>query len=459
MVRVTHISLPTQLLRTRFTRGWTLQELIAPWDVEFFDSAWTSIGHKTNIGNLLSTITGIDEDVLRQQYTLDLVPVAARMSWAARRKTTRPEDMAYCLLGIFNVNLPLLYGEQEKAFQRLQEEIIRSTADLSIFAWWCKKEDNTRDQWALSGVLASSPADFYESGIVKRMHLTDLRDFAFTSVGIRTRLRNLWAAGYGYVLPLNCYSARSGRSLGLRIRKVGREQYLREGPYNLLEYPTGAFEEKRPVERYLLTTLPSLPGVSDRLNRDARFQSAEKLLPLLRLNPVHVKLPQDVEVLEAWPEDRWDDEDRLFFVSGDPRWDSFQLKLRSVIDTKDADGMSVAITFDYVLYALGWSATLGHVMDQTSFGLVSWQQVGNEAEKLLRWAVEEDPSTASLSKRLATVGMPKLQQISFQVPQTLRRLVVAIEGHPKGVDLTIEIIAARDVKAQVPRSWRVFKDY
>jgi hypothetical protein len=381
------------------------------------------------------------------------------MSWAAKRETTRVEDIAYSLLGIFNVNLPLLYGEQEKAFQRLQEEIIRSIADLSIFAWWCKKENGVIDAWALSGVLAKSPADFYEGGIVKRMHLTDLRDFAITSVGIRTRLRNLWAAGYGYVLPLNCYSAITGRSLGLRIRKVGREQYLREGPYDLLEYATGAFEEKRPVERYLLTAIPSIPRVSDRLDRDARFQPAHKLLPLLRLNPIHIKLPRDVEVTGAWPEDRWDDEDRLFFVSGDPRWDSFQLKLRSMTETKDADGMSIIVPFDYVLYALGWSNTLGHGMDQTAFGLMSWQQDGDKAEQVLKWAVEEDPSTASLSRKFSTVKMPKLRQISFQIPSTLRSVVVDIQGNARGVELTVETIATKDVDAQVVRPWRVFKDY
>ena len=58
------------------------------------------------------------------------------MSWASWRKTTRPEDEAYCLLGIFGINMPLLYGEgNEMAFLRLQEEILRETEDQSIFAW------------------------------------------------------------------------------------------------------------------------------------------------------------------------------------------------------------------------------------------------------------------------------------------------------------------------------------
>jgi hypothetical protein len=83
---------------------------------------------------VLARITGAPENVLCRPWDLRLVSVAAKMSWAATRETTRIEDIAYCLLGIFEVNLPLLYGEEENAFRRLQEEIVRSTTDLSIFA-------------------------------------------------------------------------------------------------------------------------------------------------------------------------------------------------------------------------------------------------------------------------------------------------------------------------------------
>jgi hypothetical protein len=57
------------------------------------------------------------------------------MSWASNRQTTRVEDIAYSLLGIFDINMPMLYREGEKAFIRLQEEIIKKSNDLSIFAW------------------------------------------------------------------------------------------------------------------------------------------------------------------------------------------------------------------------------------------------------------------------------------------------------------------------------------
>jgi hypothetical protein len=61
--------------------------------------------------------------------------VATKFSWAALRETTRPEDQAYCLMGLFGINMPLLYGEGSRAFMRLQRKIIASSNDESIFAW------------------------------------------------------------------------------------------------------------------------------------------------------------------------------------------------------------------------------------------------------------------------------------------------------------------------------------
>ncbi|KAK1752641.1 heterokaryon incompatibility protein-domain-containing protein [Echria macrotheca] len=122
-----------------FTRGWTLQELIAPREVRFYDATWTPRGHKSDPSLVfrLSILTGIPIEVLQTGGGVSLsgIPVAQRMSWASGRETTRTEDMAYCLLGIFQINIPLLYGEGQGAFRRLQEEIIRSSTDLSIFAW------------------------------------------------------------------------------------------------------------------------------------------------------------------------------------------------------------------------------------------------------------------------------------------------------------------------------------
>lgn len=117
-----------------FTRGWTLQELIAPQHMEFYDKNWNQIGSKETLLSSLFRITGISEAHLKGADLND-ASVATRMSWAARRHTTRVEDLAYSLLGIFDVNMPQLYGEGTRAFKRLQEEILQQNDDPSLFAW------------------------------------------------------------------------------------------------------------------------------------------------------------------------------------------------------------------------------------------------------------------------------------------------------------------------------------
>jgi hypothetical protein len=116
-----------------FGRGWTLQELIAPKYVEFYCRDWSELGSKYSMRHTISSVTGIPIEILEGQspFTCN---VGQRMSWAAGRETTRIEDSAYCLLGLLNINLPMLYGEGEKAFYRFQEEILRHTEDFSIFA-------------------------------------------------------------------------------------------------------------------------------------------------------------------------------------------------------------------------------------------------------------------------------------------------------------------------------------
>lgn len=109
-----------------FTRGWTLQELIAPKTVEFFSQEGTALGDRESLEPLLCTITGIPAQALRGG-PLSHFPTAERMSWAERRETTEPEDRAYSLLGIFDVQMPLIYSEGEQnALRRLREEITKA---------------------------------------------------------------------------------------------------------------------------------------------------------------------------------------------------------------------------------------------------------------------------------------------------------------------------------------------
>jgi hypothetical protein len=106
-----------------FTRGWTLQELLAPKSVEFFSKDGEWLGNKKSLEHTIQDITGIPIEALPGSR-LSEFSVAQRFSWAAERQTRREEDEAYCLLGIFSVHLPLLYGERRpNAMKRLLNEV------------------------------------------------------------------------------------------------------------------------------------------------------------------------------------------------------------------------------------------------------------------------------------------------------------------------------------------------
>ncbi|KAI1813573.1 heterokaryon incompatibility protein-domain-containing protein [Poronia punctata] len=143
-----------------FTRGWTLQELIAPRVLEFYDCQWNTAGSKLALRELIHDITHITLRVLEDGTRLSSTPVAVRMSWAADRDTTRAEDMAYCLVGIFDLNMPFLYGEGDKAFIRLQEEICKQSADLTLFAWvsQARYPQSPREQYR--GMFAKHVSEF-----------------------------------------------------------------------------------------------------------------------------------------------------------------------------------------------------------------------------------------------------------------------------------------------------------
>ncbi|KAI2777450.1 HET-domain-containing protein [Daldinia loculata] len=178
--------LSSEFRRSRwFTRGWTLQETLAPMELVFFDKTWNQIQvgrliraansyrgqnssalpsqekylNRLGLLTLLSDITNIPKKAL-DTGDFSKFCAAARLAWAANRKTTRVEDVAYSLLGLLEVNMPLLYGEGDKAFLRLQEEIIKSRNDDSLLAWGYRLRPNERPKIYADNVLARSPSDF-----------------------------------------------------------------------------------------------------------------------------------------------------------------------------------------------------------------------------------------------------------------------------------------------------------
>jgi len=218
-----------------FTRGWTLQELIAPRRLGFYNQNWRFEGEKKTLSSELAEITRINKRVLSNAALLSTIPVAQRMSWAANRQTTRAEDMAYCLLGIFGVQIPMLYGEGSKAFVRLQEEIIKESNDLSLFAWQTKVTSQKH-----LGILALSPQDFSDCADIELWDDAMYNDeFAITSKGLRVTPVSGCGLRLGrddtYVLDLRCYRQGSDRDLGIYLRKHGCDVYTRVLPETLAE--------------------------------------------------------------------------------------------------------------------------------------------------------------------------------------------------------------------------------
>ena len=150
-----------------FTRGWTLQELLAPDYSSFYDRSWKEIGTRRSLLRHIVEASGIEERYITAtpafgrnlDQMLSSTTIAMRMSWASRRQTTRIEDAAYCLLGLFGISMMPLYGEGHRAFRRLQLEIMKEFNDDSLFAW-------STDSAKLNNFLAIHPREFAAAPVV-----------------------------------------------------------------------------------------------------------------------------------------------------------------------------------------------------------------------------------------------------------------------------------------------------
>jgi hypothetical protein len=283
-----------------FTRGWTLQELIAPSIVMFYDACWTKRGSKNRLASLISSVTRIDEKVLCGKECLSTVSVAAKMSWASNRETTVTEDTAYCLLGIFDINLTVLYGEGPKAFIRLQEAIAEGTDDMSIFAWEPLNDDKTN-----RGIFARSPAEFHRCGdIFDTSIIVENDGYKFTSKGLQITTQLIeypqhngertssTLPHFRYVLDLNCTSLTKG-FVGIFVRKYGPRFFLRD----LSRGSLCLDDEIRRFKRLPEDIIHIPRDISDPINR---------IRENWRCIGIHLKVMDGLKIIEAVPAELWD---------------------------------------------------------------------------------------------------------------------------------------------------------
>ncbi|KAF5516576.1 Vegetative incompatibility protein HET-E-1 [Colletotrichum siamense] len=289
-----------------FTRGWTLQELLAPGSLRFYDCDWCSLGEKYELAGAIGSITGIPHGILLGFDDVSNASVAQRMSWAAKRVTKRKEDLAYCLLGIFDVMMPMIYGEEDHAFIRLQEEIIKKTADDSILAWGIIPSSNdgveteNTDIHLFGNALATSPAAFMHSGNIVAVGNGDSTieglETARGCLPLRLRLSNTetgQAVGF-----LNCQAMNhNGSVVGIPLfcitpGAVPREYIRPAGTKAVLRVPpTEADSAPRPIR--LRALLPS--------NKAALSHCKHGF----HMNQWSMLLEPDLSIVEAYSDGQW----------------------------------------------------------------------------------------------------------------------------------------------------------
>ena len=227
---------------------------------------------------------------------LSRLSVARRMSWVTNRQTTRVEDMAYCLLGIFGIHMPLLYGEGAKSFIRLQEEIIKTTDDQSIFAWRDPAAKSYRDDYPEAckpqGLLAPYPELFQHSKSIEQFYTENpgLAVSAATNKGLKVELLmcqdSSYPSGLVYIAVLSCATGQfPGQLAGIRLRRLAStsEQYARVDTHHLFQFASwGTSDSSSPSNHQLLAdsqlisidpTVPQLSLIESETSKFITFTS------------------------------------------------------------------------------------------------------------------------------------------------------------------------------------------
>jgi hypothetical protein len=310
-----------------FTRGWTLQELIAPKKLEFYDMSWTYRGSKFDFIHSISSTTGIPTAILRGEESLASFSIAERMSWAARRQTTRVEDTAYCLLGIFDVNMPLIYGEGIKSFRRLQEEIIKRLNDMTIFAW--NSLPNSGKQ--VLGLFATSPAAFIDSSHIVPF-IDDFLEHSVTNKGlfmagdrlIRVADVSRGNGDHEILQYLICFGRKYQNSYGIPgiyLRKVGPNLFYRDGMFSLAGFGPNLFNQKKFINisdyHILVDPNPAIPILHSKYRDTA----------------LHVPINDIFTLEDTVPENLWDFTDRIFLRPSPYIWAQYPTALAMVFRT------------------------------------------------------------------------------------------------------------------------------
>lgn len=365
-----------------FTRGWTLQELLAPGTLEFYDQTWTYVGLKSAFVQAIAEATNIVSAAITDPWGTHSYSLATKMSWASRRETTRKEDVSYCLLGIFNVHIPLIYGEGERAFERLLSEIVKQDNDLSILAW-----DDSRSQQLLErgnelpgmSLLPPSPSYFAGSKDIDRV-ARQFPELTLTNRGLlitpdvpicvffpHEPQRIFLGVCVGYT-PGNTTSG--GTWTYLPLRKIAPGLFCRHG-----HLPLASFK----------TSITDLTWTSNSLNYHVVMQRIERSLPSFatsRRHNVHIPTRHGFELIDAIPERLWDPEDRAFLRPVSQSQAFFPMVLAMIFQDKNADSNPVLVLCDNSTGV----PSVGVVSEASAYLVMQRLFRGRQREESLIWA-------------------------------------------------------------------------
>ncbi|USW58322.1 Putative heterokaryon incompatibility [Septoria linicola] len=306
-----------------FTRGWTLQELIAPSNLFFYSQEWALLGSKADLGLALEAASKVPLAVLQGSRVPSQYSIADRMSWAARRQTTRSEDEAYCLLGLFDVSVPMLYGEGGlKAFSHLQEAILKTSVDHSILLW------NPLHPWDTWLVFAPSPAHFQhipanaskKLGHVVRSASFDDEPFEITTLGVRIRLPVLRIRPSELHIVLNCrYENDRNGPIVLRVEHgtaptdggTWEAHIVRDS----IRVSSGCFEVV-PVTRLLSATSTKLLLRTPAIDQNVHSSIHEARIEVWLDGPCYSRLGPPLACLTG----KWDGRQGIWYITSP--WDS-----------------------------------------------------------------------------------------------------------------------------------------
>ncbi|KAK1846324.1 het domain-containing protein [Colletotrichum chrysophilum] len=413
-----------------FYRGWTLQELIAPSSILFYQKDWEFVGSKKDWNDALTRVTRISPKAIYDYYPGEY-SIAERMSWASNRETTREEDKAYCLLGIFNVNMPMLYGEGAKAFRRLQEVIIQTGYDVSIFSWtryYYNPEENKQPVPAF-GAFADAPGNFHS--IPESLIVHDGNEVSVTNAGVKLTLELFVLPGStddessDYVLPLciggvvftvkDEFGFEKLPALGVKLRMISPGRFVRPTFQNLVKLPgDGEADVVRRVrypDAYILIdpTYKTVCNLKNNVKHKTSFS-----------------LPSGCTVVKAWPSGSWNyTQNEFMTVAGESIFGSILLQVQS--PTLADDGLAGQCWTGEFMFL--FSELPDKLLPNTQYTIVGYREHQLVLDTINLSLAAGDMDTVEMRRTLRNFAIPTQRTAAVPVEEKQKYIYTSVDIH------------------------------